>query len=116
MSFLKKYISSAPPAKIYSHPPDLGIGVVEHLEEAIQQLGQELQQVDVGHGVQHGHPRHEELARKCVARVHALAQQRHERRQFERRTLRHYVLRKERQSLFCTIVTIGILCLLHKII
>lgn len=53
-------------------------------------------EVDVGHGVQHGHPRHDELSRERVACVDALAQHRDERRQIERLALRHYVLATKR--------------------
>lgn len=78
------------------HPPDLGVGVVQHLEQSVEQLGQVHDEVDVGHGVQHRHPRHDELPPESIARVNALAQHGDEGRQLERLALRHYILDNRR--------------------
>eukprot|EP00968_Pinguiococcus_pyrenoidosus_P027031 scaffold7349_cov383-Pinguiococcus_pyrenoidosus.AAC.10 len=57
---------------------DVAVAVSEHLDQALEELGEPVQQVDVRHTVQHGDPAHEQLADKGVALADVLVQQGHE--------------------------------------
>lgn len=79
----------------YIRPLNLYAAVVEHLEQAIKQIGQIENHLDIRYGVQHRNPWYDELARKRVLRINTFTQHWYESFNIERRWGLNYNVLKE---------------------
>mmetsp|Transcript_12559 Transcript_12559/g.52829 ORF Transcript_12559/g.52829 Transcript_12559/m.52829 type:complete len:260 (+) Transcript_12559:3236-4015(+) len=57
---------------------DLPVSIAEHVKQAVEELGKELEHIDVGRAVQHGDPANQQLPHERIGNLQALAQQRDE--------------------------------------
>lgn len=77
---------------------DVAIGVAQHVEQTGEEFGQMLQQVEVGHGVEHADPTDQQLANERILDLDALAEEGNELTHVERVRLGHHVLHQSVQQ------------------